>query len=172
VISTLDTYNLGFTAYGLGASHACALASVYLRLGDWDLTKREAIDGNVFQQAKSTSISRLEREFRLRLQTLTGEQLNLLVENPAVARVPLALLAVFKRYTLIRDFAEHVLAEKVQVMDFELRPSDYASFIEDGNHYIRNCANDYETIRQKGLAFITYLEELERAGFELELDLY
>jgi hypothetical protein len=125
-----SSYNLGFTAYGLGAAHAYALAAVYLRLGDWDLAKREAIEGNVFQQAKATSISRLEREFRLRLQTLTEEQLHLLVEEPTVARVPLALLAVFKRYRLIRDFVEHVLIEKVETMDFELRPSDYTSFIE------------------------------------------
>ena len=124
-------YNLGFTASSLGAAHTFALASVYLRLGDWDLAKQEAIAGNVFKQTKATSIARLAREFRLRLQTLTENQLRLLVESPSEAQVPISLLAVFKRYTLIRDFASSVLKEKALAVDFELRPSDYASFIEE-----------------------------------------
>jgi hypothetical protein len=124
-------YNLGFTASSLGAAHTYALAAVYMRLGDWNLAKQAAVSGNVFQQVKATSITRLEREFRLRLQTLTESQLRLLVESPEIARIPLALLAVIKRYSLIRDFAEQVLIEKVQTLDFELRRSDYVSFIEE-----------------------------------------
>lgn len=107
-----------------------ALASVYVRTGDWEAAKREATSGNVFQQVKATSIVRLECEFRPRLQTLTDEQISLLVEESGIARVPLALLAVFKRYRLVREFAEEVLEEKLQTMDPEIRPSDYTSFIE------------------------------------------
>lgn len=128
--NSANQYNLGFTAYGLGAAYAFELANVFMQLRDWEKAKREAIAGNVFQQTKVSSINRLEREFRLRLQTLTDEQLHLLVEEPAIARVPIALLAVFKRYHLIRDFAEQVLLEKTLIMDFEIRPSDYSSFIE------------------------------------------
>jgi hypothetical protein len=124
------SYNLGFTAFGLGASHALALATVFLEMGDWDLAKEQAIERNVFRQTKSTSNQRLEREFRLRLQTLTEDQLALLVSHPGEARVPIALLAAFKRYDLIRDFSVEVLAEKLRHFDFELRPSDYSSFIE------------------------------------------
>lgn len=130
MLNTTKPYNLGYTAYSLGASYAYELATVFIRLGDWDLTKQEAIAGNAFKQAKASSINRLEREFRLRLQTLTEDQLHLLVEEPAIARVPMALLAVYKRYQLIRDFAEQVLLEKSQTIDFEIRPSDYSSFIE------------------------------------------
>jgi hypothetical protein len=124
------TYNLGFTAFGLGASHALALASVFAEFGEWDLAREHAIERNVFRQTKTTSNRRLEREFRLRLQTLTVNQLALLVSHPAEARIPIALLAAFKRYDLIRDFSAEVLAEKVSQLDFELRPSDYSSFIE------------------------------------------
>lgn len=46
------------------------------------------------------------------------------------------------------------------------------AYIEDGNHYIRNCAKDHELVRQKGLTFISYLEALESADVELELDIY
>jgi hypothetical protein len=124
------TYNLGFTAYGLGATHALALATVYHEVENWDVAKDRAITENVFRQAKSTSVKRLEREFRQRLQTLTRTQLDLLVEYPDEARIPIALLAVFKRYRNIRDFAEDTLLSKYEVMDFEIRPSDYAGFIE------------------------------------------
>ena len=124
------SYNLGFTAFGLGASHALALAKVYLEFSDWDRAKEHAIERNVFRQIKATSNRRLEREFRLRLQTLTDDQLALLVSHPTEARVPIALLAAFKRYGLVRDFSVEVLAEKLRHFDFELRPSDYSSFLE------------------------------------------
>lgn len=123
-------YNLGFTAYGLGAAHTHALAVVFHRTADWQTAKKEAIEGNVFQQVKATSISRLEREFRLRLETLTQNQLELLVEEPSISKIPISLLAVFKRYQLVRDFAEEILADKLQTMDLDIRPSDYTSFIE------------------------------------------
>lgn len=125
-----DSYNLGFTAFGLGAAHSYALAAVYQETRDWVQAKEEALNQNVFRQSKASSISRLEREFRLRLQTLTCAQLDLLVDEPSDARIPISLLAVFKRYRIIRDFAQEVLFEKIQTLDFELRPSDYSSFIE------------------------------------------
>ncbi|MCB1062258.1 MAG: DUF1819 family protein [Verrucomicrobiae bacterium] len=126
----INSYNLGFTAFGLGASHALALASVFVKCRDWPQAKEEAIAENVFRQAKATSILRLEREFRLRLQTLTDDQIELLVEEPSEARIPISLLAVFKRYRFIRDFSEEVLREKTEIFDFEVRPSDYSSFVE------------------------------------------
>lgn len=124
------SYNLGFTAFGLGASHALALATVFVRLKDWPSAKQEAITKNVFRQAKASSITRLEREFRLRLQTLTEDQIELLVEEPSEAKIPISLLAVFKRYRFIRDFSEDVLREKSEIFDYEVRPSDYSSFVE------------------------------------------
>lgn len=53
-----------------------------------------------------------------------------------------------------------------ELLDFAATADAY---IEDGKHYIRNCANDYETVRKKGLAFIKYLEQLERDGLDLDL---
>lgn len=127
---TISSYNLGFTAFGLGATHARALAAVFREEGDWEITKTRAIAENIFRQSKSTSLSRLEREFRLRLQTLTPGQIELLDCESAETRVPIALLSVFKRYQFIRDFSVEVLGEKSKLFDFELRPSDYSAFLE------------------------------------------
>ncbi len=124
-------YNLGFTAFGLGSSQLLELATLFVELNeDWQEVRKAAIRDNIFRQSKESSLIRLEREFRLRLETLTANQTALLVESPSEARVPIALLAVFKRYRFVRDYAEGVLREKAEVFDFEVRPSDYSSFVE------------------------------------------
>lgn len=57
---------------------------------------------------------------------------------------------------------------KQQLLDLAATADTY---IEDGNHYIRNCVKDHELVRQRGLTFLNYLENLERSGVELDLDL-
>jgi hypothetical protein len=42
------------------------------------------------------------------------------------------------------------------------------AYIEDGNHYIKNCAIDYETVRLAGLSFIRYLDLLEASNVEID----
>jgi hypothetical protein len=128
---SITKYNLSFTAFGLGVQHACALARVFEKVRSWEKAKEEALSGNVFQQSRASSLKRLEREFRLRLQALTSDQLELLIAEPEMTGPSLALLAVFKRYAIVCDFCTEVLWDKWTAQDFELRASDYASFIEN-----------------------------------------
>jgi hypothetical protein len=55
--------------------------------------------------------------------------------------------------------------DEYSVWQYKYELSNFAAtvdaYIEDGNHYIRNCANDHEMIRKKGIQFINYLQSLE-----------
>jgi len=42
------------------------------------------------------------------------------------------------------------------------------AYIEDAEHYVKNCRNDYEEIRQKGLNLLSYIKSL---GMDAETDL-
>ncbi len=52
-----------------------------------------------------------------------------------------------------------------QVADFLATIKDY---IADATHYVKNCQNDYEEIRKKGLNLLSYIESL---GIDIEVDL-
>ncbi len=52
-----------------------------------------------------------------------------------------------------------------EVADLAVTVKDY---IEDAEHYIKNCKNDYEEIRQKGLNLLSCIESL---GMDAKVDL-
>lgn len=125
-----STYSFSFTAGGLGLSHCQTLSRLYLQVGDWKSVKKEVYRGNILQQGRQTSISRVELEFRRRLQTLTLDELEMLAEGETDLARSIALLAAFKSYRLIFDFCVLTLRPKVAVFDFEVRPSDIEGFLE------------------------------------------
>ncbi len=73
----------------------------------------------------------MEREIRPRLQTLSDEQLELLVRAGADMRVSLAWLAAVKHSSFLFDFAAEALRSKVERQDYVLRESDYRRFIDE-----------------------------------------
>lgn len=69
------------------------------------------------------------RELKHRLKTLTNEEIELLANGNLRDQKHIALLAICKTYRLISDFIVEVIRDKVLVYDFEIRESDYNSFI-------------------------------------------
>lgn len=105
------------------------IAEIYLDCGDWKLTKEKALSGNALQSRSASSASRMEIEFRKRLQTLTRQQMEILAKAPADSRSAIGWLAACKHSTFVFDFAADVLRSKIENMDPVLRPSDYERFI-------------------------------------------
>ena len=130
-IPSRDAYSFGFTAGGLGLPYCQSLARLYLELGDWKAVREEALRSNALRQGRNASSKRVEREFRLRIQTLTGEQLEILAEGSSDAARSLALLAAFKRYPVIFDFCALKLKSKLLVFDTDVRPSDLDNFFAE-----------------------------------------
>ena len=124
-------YNLGFTAASLRLDLARIVAETYAATGDWKAAKEHVLSHNALQARSASSGIRMERELRQRLQTLTDEQLHLLISAPSDSAMAMAWLAACKYSAFIFDFAAQVLRAKLELLDPVLRPADYEAFVTD-----------------------------------------
>ena len=95
---------------------------------DWDETKKAVIKENLLQSRTSSRSARTYREIAQRLQMLSNDQLELLVEGNSQEQKYLLWFAICKRYRYIQEFAIEVIHEKFLSMNFELNKLDYAAF--------------------------------------------
>ena len=123
-------YSVSFTAASLRPDLARIVAEGYLELRDWDASRERILAGNLLQARSRASAIRREQEFRLRLQTLTVEQLRILAEESADARRAIAWLSVLKHSPFIFALARDALRLKLATHDSTLRPSDYERFFD------------------------------------------
>ena len=73
-------YKLSFTAASLSLSESIKIAEVYLGCKDWDLTKSIIEEGNLLQSRTLNRTKRTFIEVSQRLQMLTDDQLEFLVD--------------------------------------------------------------------------------------------
>jgi len=92
--------------------------------------KKVKDSGVVFGSVKSRTSEREFREVRSRLETLTPDQMNVLINGDLISQKQIAFLAVCKHYNFIRDFTIEVLRDKTLVFDFRINESDFNSFID------------------------------------------
>ena len=132
VVPTHDEtkYSLGFTAGSLRPELARIVAERYLTEGSWEVAKKRILMTNELQCRSASSLVRMERELRQRVQRLTREQIELLADGTSEDRAAMAWLAVQKQYRFVFDFAAEVLREKLAAHDPVLRQSDYEAFLE------------------------------------------
>ena len=128
IMTDNNKYKLSFTAAGLSISESIKIAEVYLGCKDWDETKKIVADNNYLQSRTGSRDIRTYREIAQRLQLLSGDQLDLLVEGTIQEQKHLLWFAVCNRYRFIQEFAIEVIHEKFLVMDFELTELDYDAF--------------------------------------------
>ncbi len=121
-------YKLSFTGAGLSISGSIKIAEVYLQLGDWDAVKERVKTENLLQTRTQSSMRRTFLELAPRLQLLTDEQLELLVEGNHQEQKQILWFAVCQRYAYIREFAIEVIYEKYLGLDYELTEFDYDAF--------------------------------------------
>jgi len=124
-----DPYRLSFTSTSLRPELARIVADAYLACGTWAGARKQVLTDNTFQSRTKTSLQRMEREIRTRLEHLTKDQIVLLAEGTSEERAAMAWLAATKYATLIKEFATDVLRSKLAGFDSVLRPSDYSNFI-------------------------------------------
>jgi len=122
-------YRLSFTSVSLRPDLARIAADAYLACGTWAGARQQVLADNAFQSRTKTSLQRMEREIRTRLECLTKDQIVLLAEGTSEERAAMAWLAATKYAALVREFAADVLRSKLADFDSVLRPSDYDNFI-------------------------------------------
>ena len=121
-------YKLSFTAAGLSISESIKIAEVYLGCKDWGETKKIVADNNYLQSRTQSRSERTYWELASRLQLLSDQQLELLVEGTLQEQKHLLWFTVCNRYKFIQEFAIEVIHEKFMVMDYELTELDYDAF--------------------------------------------
>jgi len=121
-------YILSFTAASLRLNEMVKVAKAADDNNSSDL-KVVKESGVVFSSVKTRTSDREFREIRKRLEKLTPEQINILIDGDLISQKQVAFLAVCKRYAFIRDFAIEVIRDKVLVFDYQLHESDYNSFV-------------------------------------------
>lgn len=104
-------------------SEMSELAKLYLEQGLENIDKQRVIKGQ-----KGKTIETQYREIRLRIDTLTQTQLEILAYGDLVAQKQIALLGVCKVYSFIRDFIVEVLRDKALVFNYQITEGEYITF--------------------------------------------
>jgi hypothetical protein len=126
-------YILSFTAASLRLNEMVKVAKTAY---DNDISNLHEVRESevVFNSVKIRTSDREFREIRKRLETLTLDQINILIHGDLISQKQIAFLAVCKRYDFIRDFAIDIVRDKVLVYDYKINESDYNSFINNRVH--------------------------------------
>jgi hypothetical protein len=106
------------------------IAEAYSRIGDWERTQQYVLENDILQKGKEVTTKRVFRELKKRLEKLSPEQINLLLEeNPANQRLVL-LQGICKLYRFIGEFVIEVLRNKVLTFEQVILDSDYDRFFQ------------------------------------------
>jgi hypothetical protein len=87
------------------------------------------LNHSIIGKEKSTSNKRQFIELRLRLNTLTHSQIELLCTGSLDEEKQITHLALSKAYQFYKDFVIEIIREKYQVYDFVLTDLDYNTFV-------------------------------------------
>jgi hypothetical protein len=150
-IAHVDTnkYKLSFTAASLSISESVKIAEVYLGCKDWAETKRIIGEENLLQSRTNSRTVRTYRELAQRLQLLSNDQLELLVDGNLQEKKYLLWFAVCKRYKFIQEFAVEVIHEKFLSMDYEFTELDYDAFFNRKADWHEELDQITETTKNK-----------------------
>ena len=145
----MKKYILSFTAASLSISESIKIAEVYSGCKDWDETKNIVEENNLLQSRTGSRAVRVYRELAQRLQLLSDEHLELLVEGNLQEQKYILWYAVCKRYRLIQEFAIEVVHEKFLSMDYELTELDYDAFFNRKADWHEELESIAETTKNK-----------------------
>ena len=124
-------YSLSFTAASLRPELLSTIAEQFCLLGSWEKSKKAVLEANALQARSATSLLRMERELRHRLQTLTDAQLRLAHHSTGDVRTCIAWLAAVKHSAFLFAFPAELMRGKLTIHDPVLRSSDYQRFFSE-----------------------------------------
>ena len=106
-----------------------AIAHEYKRLGNWDEVKKLAGDQNLLNKVKQATFSREFREIKKRIDLLTEDQLNLLINGSPDEMKAMVFVSLLKTYSFLFDFVVEIVRNKYFLFDNVMTESDYTRFI-------------------------------------------
>lgn len=121
---TNQPYKMSFTSGGLYLNESVELSASYLKTNDWDETIALAQAEGLTSLPKEKSKRRMLREIVNRLETLSDDELQFLVEDEDRQEQSLLIwISVCRAYRLVREFALEVVQDRYLGYQLEL-PSE------------------------------------------------
>jgi len=151
MIESTFKYEFSLTGSSLRVNEMILFATKYINEGLLE-----------FKSDKGTTNKRMVSEFKKRIDNLTVNQQELLLNSNFSNQKQLAFLSACKTYSLLRDFVIEVVREKFLIMDYNLTETDYISFIrrKEINHDELANLTDQTQAKVKQVIF----KILEQAG--------
>lgn len=125
-------YNLSFVAGTAMVNETLAVAEAYLQSGkDWKATYERVERENLMEKEKVSTIRRVFALMKQRLQTLTDDEMQLLVSgNPATRRL-IIILGIAKAHSFIFDFLSEQVRERFYGLHEKITHADFNEFYNE-----------------------------------------
>ena len=121
---------MSFTASCLRCRETAVIASLFLRLADWNKVHDEVLLQNILQIRTLSSQQRIFREIKHCLDCLTSEEMRILANKNSADAGVILWLAACRCYKFIGEFAQEVIHEKFVSFQKNIDDSDYTLFFE------------------------------------------
>lgn len=159
---TKKKYSFSFTGASALLAETLIVAEEYVRLQDWEKVKVSVQENNLMNKTKQNTSKRMYHELKKRLELLTNEQLNLLVNGSPDESKAMVLLSLIKAYSFFKDFVIEVIRAKYLLYNNIIVSSDYTSFFNTRaiTHNELNTITEKTTYKVKQVLF----KMLEQVG--------
>jgi hypothetical protein len=107
------------------------IAQAFEQLGSWEAVQDEILEQDILQKGKTATIRRTFRELKKRLEQLTPDQLDYLLDANTAGQRLLLFLGVCRLYPFIGEFTVEVLRNKVTMFEHQLLESDYQRYFQN-----------------------------------------
>lgn len=111
-----------------------SITTASLRLQEMILVARAFVDNRTIDNTNELGNGKYETgrklfgEFKKRINRLTPEELNVLINGDLTAQKQIAFLSICKSSYFIRDFILEVIREKYLIFDYQITDGDYISY--------------------------------------------
>jgi hypothetical protein len=158
----IKKYTFSFTGASALSAETLIIAEEYVRLQDWEKVKVSVQENNLLNKTKQNTSKRMYHELKKRIELLTNEQLNLLVNGSPDESKVMLLLSLLKAYSFFYDFVIEVIRTKYLLYNNIIVPSDYKSFFNTKaiTHNELNTITEKTTNKVKQVLF----KMLEQVG--------
>lgn len=145
----MKKYKFSYTAASFMLNETVKIASLFLELNDWDKVQRMVITNNILQKKTVASMIRMFKELKLRLELLSKQELEILVNGNYNEQSQINLLAICKAYRFIEEFITEVLRDKILTFETLLLDMDYYKFVAEKEVKIPKLEKLSDTTKMK-----------------------
>lgn len=124
-------YCLSMSGSSVRRPDTLATARMYLELGDWNNTRKQVVDENLYQLNAESSRKRVAGELVKRLRTLTDDEVRFLVDSYGDDQSAMLWVSVCRTYEFVRGLSASILRERFESGIPTYTEGAYEAFFEE-----------------------------------------